>query len=137
MSKFIEVEKLIAKIQKFSAAEYGGITLEDDVANSALNYVLEEIIPSLQQEHPEGGCSEKPNDLLSEPEVDLEKAARNVYESWMGGTMDDVRRDIVELGRVINTRKGKMRGKTKADFFRDELEALKPREKGLFDDLVE
>lgn len=68
MSKFIEVEKLIAKIQKFSAAEYGGITLEDDVANSALNYVLEEIIPSLQQEQPEGGCSEKPNDLLSEQE---------------------------------------------------------------------
>ena len=26
--------------------------------------------------------------------------------------------------------------RTKADFFRDELEALKPREKGLFDDLV-
>ena len=40
-----------------------------------------------------------------QPEADLEKAARNVYESWMGGTMDDVRRDMVELGRVINARK--------------------------------
>lgn len=36
---------------------------------------------------------------------ELEKAARHVYESWMGGTMDDVRRDMVELGRVINARK--------------------------------
>jgi hypothetical protein len=38
--------------------------------------------------------------------VDLEKAARHVYESWMGGTMDDVRRDIVELGKVLNEREG-------------------------------
>lgn len=35
----------------------------------------------------------------------LEEAARRVYESWMGGTMDDVRRDMVELGKVLNTRK--------------------------------
>ena len=35
----------------------------------------------------------------------LEEAARHVYESWMGGTMDDVRRDMVELGKVINARK--------------------------------
>lgn len=68
----------------------------------------------------EGGCSEKPNDLLSEqeptckdythfadvgkmeqPEVDLEKAARNVYKS-----LNDVHRDMVELGRVLNARKG-------------------------------
>ena len=40
-----------------------------------------------------------------QPEVDLEKAARHVYESWMGGTMDDVRRDMVELGKVLNARK--------------------------------
>ena len=40
-----------------------------------------------------------------QPEVDLEKAALHVYESWMGGTMDDVRRDMVELGKVLNARK--------------------------------
>ena len=34
----------------------------------------------------------------------LEEAARHVYESWMGGTMDDVRRDMVELGKVLNAR---------------------------------
>ena len=38
-------------------------------------------------------------------EVDLEKAALHVYESWMGGTMDDVIRDMVELGKVLNARK--------------------------------
>ena len=40
-----------------------------------------------------------------QPESELEKAARYVYESWMGGTMDDVRRDMVELGNVLNARK--------------------------------
>ena len=40
-----------------------------------------------------------------QPEMDLEKASRNVYESWMGGTMNDVRRDMVELGKVLNSRK--------------------------------
>lgn len=33
------------------------------------------------------------------------KAAQHVYESWMGGTMDDVRRDMVELGKALNARK--------------------------------
>lgn len=42
---------------------------------------------------------------LEQQEVDLEKAAQHVYESWMGGTMDDVRRDMVELGKVLNARK--------------------------------
>jgi hypothetical protein len=40
-----------------------------------------------------------------QPEMDLEKASRNVYESWMGGAMNDVRRDMVELGKVLSTRK--------------------------------
>lgn len=38
-------------------------------------------------------------------EASLHEAARHVYESWMGGTMDDVRRDMVELGKVLNVRK--------------------------------
>lgn len=36
----------------------------------------------------------------------------------------------------IHTRKGKKQGRTKAEFFRDEFEALNPRVTGLFDDLV-
>ena len=43
--------------------------------------------------------------LSEEPDRDLEEAAQHVYESWMGGTMDDVRRDMVELGKVLNARK--------------------------------
>lgn len=34
----------------------------------------------------------------------LEEAARHVYESWMGGTMVDVRLDMVELGKVLNAK---------------------------------
>ena len=52
MSKYIDAEKLIAEIERLSATEYGGNTFGDDVANGALDYVLEEIIPSLQQEQP-------------------------------------------------------------------------------------
>jgi hypothetical protein len=52
MSKYIDAEKLIDEIERFSATEYGGNTFGDDVANGALDYVLEEIIPSLQQEQP-------------------------------------------------------------------------------------
>lgn len=48
--KYVDVEKLKAEIERFSATEYGDNTLGDDVANNALDYVLEEIIPSLQQE---------------------------------------------------------------------------------------
>ena len=44
-------------------------------------------------------------EVLSEEEASLDEAARHVYESWMGGTMDDVRRDMVELGKVHNVRK--------------------------------
>ena len=56
-------------------------------------------------------------------------------EKWL----DDVRKapiPVPEYTFDVHTKKGKAKGRTKADFFRDELEALKPREKGLFDDLV-
>ena len=53
MNRYIDSEKLKAEIERFSATEYGDNTFGDDVANGALDYVLEEIIPSLQQEQPE------------------------------------------------------------------------------------
>lgn len=40
-----------------------------------------------------------------QPELELENAAQHVYESWMGGTMDNVLRDMVELGKILNARK--------------------------------
>ena len=36
----------------------------------------------------------------------------------------------------VHTRKGKRMGRTKEEFFREELEALRPRVPGLFDDMV-
>lgn len=53
MNRYIDAEKLKTEIERFSATEYGDNTFGDDVANGALDYVLEEIIPSLQQEQPE------------------------------------------------------------------------------------
>ena len=52
MNKYIDVEKLIAEIKNFSSKEYGDNTFGDDIVNGALDYVIEEIIPSLQQEQP-------------------------------------------------------------------------------------
>ena len=56
--KYINVDKLKEEINRFSATEYGDNTFGDDVANGALDYVLEEIIPSLQQEQDMGKVSD-------------------------------------------------------------------------------
>lgn len=56
-------------------------------------------------------------------------------EKWI----DDVRKEPIEIPPYtfdVHTRKGKKYGRTKEDFFRDEYEALQPRQPGLFDDLV-
>ena len=82
MSKYIDADKLKSEIQIL-------IDLGYDKLQGNLYHVLS-LIASLQQK---------------QPEVDLEKASRNVYESWIGGTVYDVRRDILELGKVLNARK--------------------------------
>lgn len=97
--KYIDAEKLIAEIErrinswsirgKNSPVGQGKDTCESRVTE--LSDLLS-FITSLQQE---------------QPEMDLEKASRNVYESWMGGTMDEVRRDMLTLGTVLNARKEK------------------------------
>lgn len=56
-------------------------------------------------------------------------------ERWI----EDVRAYPIEIPPYtfdVHTRKGKKRGRTKAEFFREEYEALQPRVPGLFDDLV-
>lgn len=56
-------------------------------------------------------------------------------EQWI----EDIRKEPVPIPEYtfdVHTRKGKSRGRTKADFFRDEFDALNPRQPGLFDDLV-
>ena len=81
--KYIDAEKLIAEIERRKKQD---VTFRE----RSILIDIETAIASLQQE---------------QPEVDLEKAAQHVYESWMGGTMDDVRRDMVELGKALKARK--------------------------------
>lgn len=53
--------------------------------------------------------------------------------------LEDVRQHPIPIPDYtfdVHTRRGKKRGRTKDDFFRDEFEALSPRIPGLFDDLV-
>lgn len=53
--------------------------------------------------------------------------------------IEDVRSYPIEIPPYtfdVHTRKGKKYGRTKKEFFRDEYEALSPRQPGLFDDLV-
>jgi replication-associated recombination protein RarA len=56
-------------------------------------------------------------------------------EKWI----EDVRQHPIPIPEYtfdVHTRKGKKRGRTKEEFFREEFEALQPRIPGLFDDLV-
>lgn len=87
--KYIDAGKLIAEIERFSATEYDGNTLGDDVANSALDFVIKEIIPSLQQEQLEVDFDELINDFLlnnseflveRDSKVVVQKLARHFYE---------------------------------------------------------
>lgn len=53
--------------------------------------------------------------------------------------IDEVRKEHVNIPSYtydVHTRRGKKMGKTKEQFFKEEFEALNPREPGLFDDLV-
>lgn len=90
--KYIDADQLKAEIERFSATEYGGNTFGEDVANGALDYVLEEIIPSLQQE---------------QPEVDLEKEIDDYIKGCLGGLtgreIASCARYFYELG--FNTKK--------------------------------
>lgn len=70
MAKYINADRLKSEIERFSAIEYGDNTFGDDVANGALYYVLEEIIPSIQQEQPEVDI-EKEIDAIWNPRFNL------------------------------------------------------------------
>lgn len=57
-------------------------------------------------------------------------------ERWI----DDVRRYPIRIPDYtfdVHTRKGKKMGRTKEEFFREELEALHPRMPGLFDNVID
>lgn len=53
--------------------------------------------------------------------------------------LEDVRRNPLPIPPYtfdVHTRRGKKMGRTKEEFFREEYEALNPRERGLFDGVV-
>ena len=63
---------------------------------------------------------------ISDAEIDAElNAARNGKE------------EIPDYAFDVHTQKGRKKGMTRADFFRDEHHALDPLQKGLFDSVVE
>lgn len=135
MSKYIDTNKLLVEIgrkisicekQRSDAIEVECYNLADHAsARIGELHVIQETIASLQQEQPEVDLEKEIKNYLAtkcagddEPSVSeiarhfyglrnraLEEAAQHVYESWMGGTMDDVRRDMAELGKVLSARK--------------------------------
>lgn len=74
---------------------------------------------------------------------DVDHLTNLVYDGKSGmtdeainGALDEARQhreEVPEYAFDCHTRKGKKMGKTKKDFFVEEHDALKPREKGLFD----
>lgn len=111
MKKYIEVEKLIAEINRFRATEYDGNTFGDDVANGALDYVLEEIIPSLQQEQPEADLDIENNAELIANKIMIGVQANRYHTCVYNTERNDFNhshlvqaaRKGIELG--LNTRK--------------------------------
>jgi len=62
---------------------------------------------------------------------------RRVDQNQLMADLEEARRSpepIPDYALDCHTRAGRRAGKTKSDFFRDEFEALHPRQPGLFDD---
>ncbi|MCY3024591.1 MAG: hypothetical protein NTW87_36920 [Planctomycetota bacterium] len=65
---------------------------------------------------------------------------KTISDTQLEADLDEARthpETIPDYAFDCHTQKGRKAGKTKHQFFHDEFRALKPREKGLFDDLVE
>lgn len=77
---------------------------------------------------------------------DADHLTNYIYDKKTGISDDIILRDLEEARKDIknipdyafdcHTQKGRSNGKTKKMFFEEEFNALKPRQKGLFDDLV-
>lgn len=110
MNKYIDADKLIAEIERLSSVEYSGDTLGDDVANCALNYVLEEIIPSLQQEQPKVDLVAKlEHHFATTPKEQLEKEWKELehwnsvgptVQEFLYGKQSEPEVDLEKLGEI-------------------------------------
>lgn len=116
MKKYIDAEKLITIIEERKAQQDQWINSYHDPINQGISLELTKIlhiITSLQQEHPECGCSEKPNNLREQPEVDLENEAVSFcYDNGINISprqAKNIARHFYELGK--NARKEENNGK--------------------------
>ncbi|GMV83929.1 MAG: hypothetical protein AMXMBFR7_51130 [Planctomycetota bacterium] len=75
-------------------------------------------------------------DHLTNLVYDAKKVDDKKLEADLVAARDNIQ-PIPDYAFDCHTSKGRKAGKTKQDFFRDEQKALKPREKGLFDDLLD
>ena len=76
---------------------------------------------------------------------DADHLSNFVYDKMNGLTAEQLEKEISESTEYVklpgyvydvHTITGKKMGKTKEEFFKEEYEALKPREPGLFDDVI-
>lgn len=75
-------------------------------------------------------------DHLTNLVYDAQSVDEKQLEADLVAARDNIQ-PIPDYAFDCHTQKGRKAGKTKRDFFRDEHKALKPREKGLFDDLAD
>lgn len=75
-------------------------------------------------------------DHLQNLVYDGKRVTDDEIATFLEETIGEERIEIPEYTFDCHTKKGKRRGKTKAEFFIEEFEALKNRQPGLFDELV-
>src|SRR3990167_10892043 len=76
-----------------------------------------------------------PDHLLNLVTADVRLSESNL-QAMLSDARKEEYRPIPEYAIDAHTQAGRRKGKTKADFFRDEFNALKPREPGLFDPAI-
>lgn len=74
---------------------------------------------------------------------DADHLTNFVYDDKILGVEDihehyesELKEEIPDYAYDVHTKIGKQRGKTRKNFFEDEFQSLKPRQKGLFDEVI-
>lgn len=75
-------------------------------------------------------------DHLTNLVYDRKNIDEKEVEKYLKSITDSERKQIPEYTFDIHTKRGRIMGKTKEQFFQDEFNALEPKQKGLFDVLV-
>jgi replication-associated recombination protein RarA len=84
-------------------------------------------------QHPKNRDSDHLQNLI----YDKKNIDEHELEQYMESVRISSKKQIPLYAFDCHTAKGKRMGKTKAEFFREEMESLNPRELGLFDSFVE